>query len=71
MGRETWGNPTFLMRAYNGEVFLTVVKASGDFWLPHTGQITCDRYPTRDRLGALDRSVTCDRFFEEAGNALS
>jgi hypothetical protein len=34
-------------------------------------QSDCDRYPTRDRSGASDRSVTCDRFFEEAGNALS
>jgi len=39
--------------------------------LPNTGHLTCHRYLTRDRSSESDRSVTCDRYFEEAGNALS
>jgi len=49
----------------------SVVKASRDLGRPHTGPFTRHRYLTRDRSGAPDRSLTCDRFFEEAGNALS
>ena len=48
----------------------SVVRVSWDLGGPHTGQFTRDRYLTRDRSGASDRSLTCDRFFEEAGSAL-
>jgi len=53
-----------------GKCLTSDVRGSWDLGPPHTGQYICHGYPTRDRSGALDRSVTCDRFFEEAGSAL-